>query len=145
MQQQPGLMELFRRNAEALVGAANVAQVGHRGGGTNMGELSHVMPVVHPFAAAGAGMTHGADFRTVDYEAVAVTPAKALAMTVVDLLSDGARRPAGAERAPPALHATAIPGVRALVRDHRNLRLVAARRSVTMTWRADRQCGGQPK
>jgi amidohydrolase len=90
MHQDPRLIEMFRRNAEALVGAEHVGQVGHRAGGTDMGDLGHVMPVLHPFAAGVSGASHGADFAVDDYEAAAVKPAKAMAMTVVDLLSDGA-------------------------------------------------------
>ena len=92
MQQDPHLVEVFRRNAEALVGADAVGRVGHRGGGTDMGDLGHVMPVLHPFAAGASGTSHGADFAITDYAAVAVTPAKAMAMTVVDLLGDGGRQ-----------------------------------------------------
>jgi amidohydrolase len=92
MQQDPQLVEVFQRNAEALVGADAVGRVGHRGGGTDMGDLGHVMPVLHPFAAGAAGTSHGADFAITDYEAVAVTPAKAMAMTVIDLLGDGGRQ-----------------------------------------------------
>jgi metal-dependent amidase/aminoacylase/carboxypeptidase family protein len=92
MQQDPHLVEVFRRNAEALVGADAVGRVGHRGGGTDMGDLGHVMPVLHPFAAGASGPSHGADFAITDYAAVAVTPAKAMAMTVVDLLGDGGRQ-----------------------------------------------------
>jgi amidohydrolase len=92
MQQDPHLVEIFQRSAEALVGADAVGRVGHRGGGTDMGDLGHVMPVLHPFAAGAAGTPHGADFAIADYDAVAVTPAKAMAMTVVDLLGEGGRR-----------------------------------------------------
>jgi amidohydrolase len=91
MEQHAPLVELFRRNAEALVGAESIGLVGHRAGGTDMGDLGHVMPVLHPFAAGAAGTMHGADFAIHDYDAVAVTPAKAMAMTVVDLLADGAQ------------------------------------------------------
>jgi hypothetical protein len=64
--------------------------VGHRSGGTDMGDLGHVLPVLHPFAAGVSGASHGADFAVDDYEAAAVVPAKAMALTVVDLLSNGA-------------------------------------------------------
>src|SRR5205823_6449677 len=92
MQQDARLMETFRRNAEALVGAEHVGAVGHRSGGTDMGDLGHVMPVLHPFAAGVSGTSHGADFAVDDYEAAAVIPAKAMALTVVDLLSNGGTR-----------------------------------------------------
>jgi amidohydrolase len=92
MQQDPRLMQIFRGNAETLVGAEHVGSVGHRSGGTDMGDLGHVMPVLHPFAAGVSGTNHGADFAVDDYDAAAVTPAKAMALTVVDLLSNHAAR-----------------------------------------------------
>jgi amidohydrolase len=91
LRQDPRLMDLFRRNAEQLVGADNVKTVGHRTGGTDMGDLGHVLPVLHSFSTGASGVMHGADFRLVDEEVAVMYPARALAMTVVDLLSDGAR------------------------------------------------------
>ncbi|MBV9543399.1 MAG: hypothetical protein JOY61_03370 [Chloroflexi bacterium] len=92
MRQDARLMDIFQRNAEELVGAERVGRVGHRTGGTDMGDLGHVIPVLHPFAGGVSGTSHGANFNVDDYTAAAVTPAKAMAMTVVDLLSDGAAR-----------------------------------------------------
>ena len=31
-------------------GAANVREKGHGGGSTDMGDLSHILPTVHPYA-----------------------------------------------------------------------------------------------
>jgi metal-dependent amidase/aminoacylase/carboxypeptidase family protein len=90
LQQDPRLMALFRRNAEVLVGPENVKTVGHRTGGTDMGDLGHVVPVLHSFSTGAAGIMHGADFRLVDEEVAIMNPARALAMTVIDLLVDGA-------------------------------------------------------
>jgi metal-dependent amidase/aminoacylase/carboxypeptidase family protein len=90
MQQDAHLVEVFQRNAEALVGADAVGRVGHRGGGTDMGDLGHVMPVLHPFAGGATGEGHGGTYRLVDYEQLVTNPAQALAMTVIDLLSEGA-------------------------------------------------------
>ena len=90
MQQDPRLTALFRANAEAVVGVNRVCEIGHIGAGTDMGDLGHVMPVLHPWAAGVAGLAHGADFRFTDYDVAVVNPARALALTVVDLLADGA-------------------------------------------------------
>jgi amidohydrolase len=90
MRQDPALTRLFRANAEAVIGRENVAELGHFGGGTDMGDLGHVMPVLHPWAAGATGNTHGADFQFTDYDVALVNPTKALALTVVDLLSNGA-------------------------------------------------------
>jgi metal-dependent amidase/aminoacylase/carboxypeptidase family protein len=84
------LVELFRRNAVDLVGAANVRDKGHGGGSTDMGDISHILPTVHPYAGGASGAGHGADYRIDDYSRALSTPAKALAMTVIDLLSNNA-------------------------------------------------------
>jgi amidohydrolase len=90
LRQDDELMRLFRANAEALVGPENVKTVGHRSGGTDMGDLGHVMPVLHSFSTGASGVMHGADFRVTDEEVAMMHPARALAMTVVDLLSNDA-------------------------------------------------------
>jgi metal-dependent amidase/aminoacylase/carboxypeptidase family protein len=86
------LTRLFRANAVALVGEANVRERGHGGGSTDMGDISHIMPSVHPYAGGAVGAGHGADYRVEDYSRAVLNPAKAMAMTVIDLLSDDARQ-----------------------------------------------------
>jgi len=87
----PTLVAMFRANAVELVGAANVRDKGHGGGSTDMGDISHILPTVHPYAGGASGAGHGADYRIDDHVRAVVNPAKALAMTVVDLLADDAR------------------------------------------------------
>jgi len=87
---EPSLVSLFRANAIDLVGAANVREKGHAGGSTDMGDISHILPTVHPYAGGASGAGHGADYRIDDYTRAVITPAKAMAMTVIDLLSDDA-------------------------------------------------------
>jgi metal-dependent amidase/aminoacylase/carboxypeptidase family protein len=87
----PNLVALFRTNAVDLVGAANVRERGYGGGSTDMGDLSHILPTVQPYAGGATGAAHGADFRIEDHTRAVINPAKALAMTVVDLLANEAR------------------------------------------------------
>jgi amidohydrolase len=103
LRNDPLLLELFRRNAERLVGPEEVTTAGHRGSSTDMGDLSHVLPAIHPYAGGASGEGHGADYRIADPERAIVNPAKAMALTVVDLLADGAaaaRRVLAAARPP---------------------------------------------
>ena len=83
------LAKVFRENAISLLGEEHFASAGHRTGSTDMGDLSHVMPVVHPYMGGAAGGHHGADFAIADPLLAYVAPAKALALTAVDLLWDG--------------------------------------------------------
>ena len=87
----PAFLEVYRANAEALVGAENVVRLRHRTGSTDMGDVSHLMPVIHPYVVAATGTGHGSDYLVQDYQLGVITGAKAMAMTVVDLLADGAR------------------------------------------------------
>lgn len=90
MEQDRNLVALFKANAAALVGADALGEAGHRTGSTDMGDLSQIMPVVHPYAGGAAGTAHGADFRITDAENVVIEAAKAMAMTTIDLLAGGA-------------------------------------------------------
>jgi len=63
---------------------------GHRTGSTDMGDIAHMIPVIHPYVASALGKTHGADFRINEPEHAYLTPAKLLAMTAIDLLWDDA-------------------------------------------------------
>jgi hypothetical protein len=57
-----------------------------------MGDLSQIMPVIHPYTTAATGTGHGADYIIQDYVQAVVNPAKAMAMTVIDLLTNGAEK-----------------------------------------------------
>jgi amidohydrolase len=90
MRCDPTMIERFRAIAADLVGADHVTTIPHRTGSTDMGDLSQVMPVLHPYVGGATGTSHGADFAPADPELLYVTNAKALASMVVDLLADGA-------------------------------------------------------
>jgi hypothetical protein len=72
------------------VGAEHYREIGHRTGSTDMGDLSQVIPVLHPYVGGARGTGHAADYEIVDRTLAYVVPAKALAAMVVDLLADGA-------------------------------------------------------
>ena len=82
--------EVFEPNAASLVGADNVGRVSHRTGSTDMGDISQLMPAIHPYVGGATGLGHGADYLIQDYGLAVIKAAKAMAATVVDLLGDGA-------------------------------------------------------
>ena len=91
LEPNPAMVELYGGNAEKLVDPRDItANLGHRSGSTDMGDLSQIMPCIHPYAGGARGAGHGSDYEIVDYETAAVVPAKAMAMTVLDLLANGA-------------------------------------------------------
>ena len=61
-------------------------------GSTDMGDLSAIMPVIHPYAGGARGTSHGSDYEVFDPEAACVSNAKwQLAMLTI-LLGNGAER-----------------------------------------------------
>ena len=82
--------EVFRPVATQLVGSEGVGHVAHRTGSTDMGDISQIMPAIHPYVGGATGLGHGADYVVQDYQLAVITAAKAMAATVVDLLADGA-------------------------------------------------------
>ena len=93
MMPHPALWDVYRPNAVALVGEEQIGQMGYQGhltGSSDMGDLTQIMPAIHPYSGGAGGTSHGSDFHIQDYDKAVITPAKALAMTVIDLLADGA-------------------------------------------------------
>ena len=89
----PVLQELFYANATRLLGRDKVAispQERNRGGSTDMGDLSQIIPICHPYTAGTTGPGHSKDYKIQDYELSVVNPAKIMAMVVIDLLAEGA-------------------------------------------------------
>jgi len=103
MQCDPTMAARFREIAARLVGEEHYRQIGHRTGSTDMGDLSQVMPVLHPYVGGAKGTGHGADYAIVDKPLAYLVTAKALAAMVVDMLADGAagaREVLGSSRPP---------------------------------------------
>lgn len=61
-------------------------------GSTDMGDLSSVMPVVHPYAPGAVGRPHGVDYAIGDAELACVGSAKWQLVMLHLLLEDGGRR-----------------------------------------------------
>jgi amidohydrolase len=81
-----GMAQQFKANATALLGSDQVTESGHRSGSTDMGDISHVMPTLHPYMGGATGSGHGADYAIADPKMAYVEPAKQLALMAVDLL-----------------------------------------------------------
>lgn len=82
---------LFMKNAERLFGKENVGSAGHRTGSTDMGDVSQIMPAIHPYISGAEGQGHSVEWKIVDAETAYLGKAKALAMTAVELLYDKAQ------------------------------------------------------
>jgi amidohydrolase len=85
------LLDLFRANFARDYDPARWTARGHGAGSTDMGDIAHLMPAIHPYAIGARGQGHGNDWRIVDPYVAYVLPAKLMALTAVDLLADDAR------------------------------------------------------
>ena len=82
--------EVMRANAEAIFGAENVELEPHSAGSTDMGDVSHLMPVVHPWVGCAKGVLHGANYQLDNPDVAFEKTVQVLAMTIIDLLVDDA-------------------------------------------------------
>ncbi|MDI6755779.1 MAG: amidohydrolase [Thermodesulfobacteriota bacterium] len=84
------LDHLFAANMAALLGTEAIGQTGHQTASSDLGDISHLMPALQPFVKAGKGNLHTEGFTVCDPRLAYVESAKGLALTVVDLLWNGA-------------------------------------------------------
>lgn len=84
--------DLLRENAVDLFGEDQVTLGEHSAGSTDMGDVSHLMPVVHPWVGCVDGVLHGADYALRDGEVAYTKTPQVLALTIVDLLAEGAEK-----------------------------------------------------
>jgi amidohydrolase len=83
------MVEAYDANVTAELGAdALIGDRPHLSGSTDMGDVTQVVPGIHPWVGGFEGSVHSREFRVVDEEMAYVVPAELTARTVVDLLAD---------------------------------------------------------
>lgn len=92
LQNNPTLNSLLQNNAEQLIGSDNVWVAPHMTGSTDTGDLSHIMPVSHPWIGSVRGVLHGKDYTVFDEDMAYIRPAQMMACTIIDLLYDDAEQ-----------------------------------------------------
>jgi len=60
----------------------------HGAGSTDMADVQHVVPSIHPYVMGAKGIGHSEDYQVTDPEVSYVTSTQLLAMTIIDLLWD---------------------------------------------------------
>lgn len=95
----PGYLPLLQNRSLSAIMEKNVSDIEPdlaiiRGqtlcGSTDMGDLSHLIPVIHPTITGFSGAAHSKEFQITDKTKAYILPAKLMAATVIDLLFDGA-------------------------------------------------------
>ncbi len=82
------LDELFKENLLSFIKEEEIRMGGAMAGSTDFGDLTQIMPGIHPMIGGVIGAAHTREFSMVDPNLAYIIPAKAFAMTVIDLLYD---------------------------------------------------------
>ncbi|NHX36023.1 MULTISPECIES: amidohydrolase [Halolamina] len=89
------LVAAFDDNAREVIGEDAVhGEHQHVTGSTDMGDVSQIVPAVHPWTGGFEGAAHSTEFGAVDEEMAYLLPAKVTGSTVVDVLADPEKREA---------------------------------------------------
>ena len=88
--QDPQLSQFFDENAQSLLGKGSSIYGQELIGATDAGDISTMMPFIHLSTGGYAGDAHSKNFTICDKEMAYIMSAMAMAMTVIDLLWDGA-------------------------------------------------------
>ena len=83
--------DVLRENAKEIFGEAHIEEGEHSAGSTDMGDVSHLIPVVHPWVGCARGVLHGADYVLEDHRTAYNKSLKVLAGCLIDLLWDDAK------------------------------------------------------
>ncbi len=84
---EPKMDAYYADNAEAILGKEFVNRTGeHTTGSTDMGDVAHIMPAIHPRVGGVVGRGHSEEYEIVDKQLTYVDTAKVMAMTVIDML-----------------------------------------------------------
>ncbi len=86
----PVAIDIYRKHAERIFGTENVRTSGQRASSSDAGDLSMLMPTIHPWVQCSTGKVHGADYVVQDYDMAVVRAGKAMAATVIELLANDA-------------------------------------------------------
>lgn len=86
----PQLKGLVEQNLTDLIGKENV--ISGSGFTTDANDVSNLIPTVHAMIGGAAGVGHSSDYEIADPELAYIVSTKMLAMTVIDLLANGAEK-----------------------------------------------------
>ncbi|AZV58111.1 M20/M25/M40 family metallo-hydrolase [Clostridium sp. AWRP] len=86
------LNDIYKGNCKEFLSEESILDGGHFFASTDMGDVSQLIPSIHPYVGGVSGNLHSKEFNVEDYRAACILPAKLFAMTVIDLLVNGAEK-----------------------------------------------------
>lgn len=91
LQQDKALGDIFGKAASEFIPEANIYSGIDMIGSSDIGDISQLMPCIQPTIGGFDGALHSKEFTITDKKAAYITPAKILALTVVELLQNDAK------------------------------------------------------
>lgn len=88
--QNKDMSKMFASNASRFIPEDKIYHGIDMVGSTDMGDLGHIMPMIQPTMGGFFGTLHSAEFEIADKNTAYILPAKIMALTVIDLLFNGA-------------------------------------------------------
>lgn len=86
------LDNFFKDNLVAIgIAEDKIINGGDFTGSFDFGDVSQLMPTLHPMIGGIKGSLHSREYEIIDEDLAYITPAKAMALTVIDLLYDNAK------------------------------------------------------
>lgn len=87
-----GMEDILFKNLIGLgIAEDDIIQGGDFTGSFDLGDVSHIMPTLHPMFGGIRGDLHSKEYCIVDEKYLYLEPAKSLALTIIDLLFDDAK------------------------------------------------------
>ena len=91
MNAEKTLAEIFLNNAKEFYSNDEILPYLESTASFDMGDISHIMPVLHGITSGITGGLHSKDYKIVSEEDAYIIPTKIMAFTLIDLLTDGAK------------------------------------------------------
>ncbi len=85
---------LFKKNLIEFLNVKEdeIEDISSGGGSTDMGDISQIMPCIHPYIIGATGGFHTKDYNMTNEEMGYINSAKAMALTLIDLLYNNAEK-----------------------------------------------------
>jgi len=86
------LINVFKDNLEQLGLKDEIVEQGKFTGSFDFGDISNIIPSIHPMIGGISGDLHAEEYNIIDEETAYILPAKTMALTIIDLLYNKAEK-----------------------------------------------------
>ena len=85
------MLDIYKSNLYKKFDPREIIENNHIGGSTDMGDISNLIPAIHPYVGGSSGNSlHANDLVVNDYDLSVIESGRMMAHTVIDLLNENA-------------------------------------------------------